>query len=397
MSRKILNNLQALKPRRKSRVVMVGDVGIGGGNPVRVQTMTNTDTLDIQKTVAQITQCYRAGAELIRLAAPSIKHAQALGEIKAQLARKKINIPLVADVHFSAPIAFEALKYADKIRLNPGNFLDNAAAKIYTSKSFKAQIEKIEKALKPFIQKAKELNKPIRIGANHGSLSPRILSRYGNTANGMVESAMEYLRIFQKHDFHNLVVAIKSSDPAIMIETNRLLASQMEKEKMDYPIHLGVTEAGNAEEGRIKSAIGIGVLLLDGIGDTIRVSLTESPVKEISAAYNILQAARRRITKAEFISCPSCGRTQYDIEKITNKIKKRLGRLKGARVAIMGCIVNGLGEMADADFGYVGGARGKINLYYKKKLVKQNIPEEEALEELEKLVKDKMRESFNDQ
>ena len=200
---------------------------------------------------------------------------------------------------------------------------------------------------------------------------------------------MEYLRIFQKYDYPDVVVAMKSSDPLVMIEANRLLASTLEKEDMNYPMHLGVTEAGNAEDGRAKSTIGIGTSLLDGIGDTIRVSLTEAPEKEIPVCYSILQATHRRITKTEFISCPSCGRTLFDLETVTNRIKARLGHMAGLRIAVMGCIVNGLGEMADADFGYVGGKPGKINLYWKKNLVKRDVPEKKALNELVALIKAK--------
>ena len=203
----------------------------------------------------------------------------------------------------------------------------------------------------------------------------------------MVEATMEYLRIFKKHDFNDIVVALRSSNPLVMIESNRLLIATMDKEGMDYPIHLGVTEAGNGEEGRAKSTLGIGTLLMEGIGDTIRVSLTEDPAKEIPTCYGILQATHRRITRTEFISCPSCGRTLFDIEPVTNTIKERMGHLKGLHIAIMGCIVNGLGEMADADYGYVGGAHGQVSLYRKKELVKRNVPEKDAVGELINLIK----------
>jgi len=387
-----MKNFKALKTRRKTRTVMIGNVGIGGDNPVRVQTMANTDTLDIKATVAQIEKCVKAGAELVRVTVPSVKHAEAICDIKKGLAKNKINVPIIADVHFSKAAAIAALKYADKVRLNPGNFLDQRFFKFkeYTDKTYGQELARIEKELIPFIEKCKKAKIFLRIGANHGSLSGRILSRYGNTPLGMVESAMEYLRVFKKHDFNKIIAAMKSSNPLVMIEANRLLANKMDQEKMDYPIHLGVTEAGNAEEGRIKSAIGIGTLLLEGIGDTIRVSLTEDPVREISVCYNILQATHRRITKTEFISCPSCGRTLFDIENVTNKIKQRLGNLKGVRIAIMGCIVNGPGEMGDADFGYIGSVPGKVNLYYKNKLVINNIAQEEALEALVRLVNEKL-------
>ena len=379
----------ALKPRRKTRIVNVGGVGIGGDNPIRVQTMTNTDTLDIEATVAQIKACVKEGCELIRLTTPTPKHAQALGPIREKLKKDGIEIPLIADIHFLPAAAFEALKWADKVRLNPGNFLDGKIFRSFdwSDETYGEEIKRIEKGLLPFISAVKEAKKPIRIGSNHGSLSDRTLSRFGDTPMGMVESAMEYLRIFKKHDFNEIVVAMKASDPLVMIEANRLLVATMDKEGMDYPVHLGVTEAGNGEDGRAKSTVGIGTLLLDGVGDTIRVSLTEDPVKELPTCYGILQATRRRITKTEFISCPSCGRTLYDIESVTNIIKERMGHLKGVRIAIMGCIVNGLGEMADADFGYVGGTPDKVNLYRKKELVKRDVPSERAVEELVKLIK----------
>jgi (E)-4-hydroxy-3-methylbut-2-enyl-diphosphate synthase len=340
-------NNKALKKRRKTRSVMVGGIGIGGDNPIRVQTMTNTDTLDVKKTVAQIKKCVFAGAELVRIAVPTLKHVDAFAEIKRQ-----VKVPLIADVHFLPEVAFALLKYADKIRINPGNFDKKQLAKL-----------------------AKESKIPIRIGVNHGSIK-----------GAMADEALKYARIFKENNFNDLVISVKASDPLVTIEANRMLAKKMYEEGMDYPIHLGVTEAGNASEGRAKSTIGIGVLLLEGIGDTIRVSLTEYPVNEIPVCYDILQATRRRITKTEFISCPSCGRTLFDIEKVTNEIKKKLGNLKGVQIAVMGCIVNGLGEMGDADFGYVGAGLGKINLYKKGKIVKRNVPEKKALEELVKLV-----------
>lgn len=383
---------KALSDRRKSRVVMVGGVGIGGGEPIRVQTMLNTNTLDIEASVAQTLLCVEAGSELVRITAPTPKHAKAIGEIKKILTEKHdCHVPIIADIHFVPAAAFEALKWADKIRLNPGNLLDKKLLKdsVLTDEEYAAELIRVEEGLEKFITALKESGKPIRIGANHGSLSDRVLGKYGDTAQGMVESAMEYLRIFQKNNFHEIIVAMKAADPIMMIDANRLLVERMEEEKMDYPIHLGVTEAGNAEDGRAKSTIGIGTLLLDGIGDTIRVSLTEAPEKEIPVCYAILQATRRRITKTEFISCPSCGRTLFELEDVTNEIKEKLGHLKGVRIAIMGCIVNGLGEMADADFGYVGGKPGAINLYHKKELIKRDVPQAEAIDELIALIKEK--------
>ncbi len=383
------NNLSAMQPRRKTREVMVGNIGIGGDNPVRVQTMTNTNTLDIEETVEQIMKSVKAGAELIRLTTQTVEHAQALKEIKKILRDKHdCNIPLIADIHFVINPAYEAMKWADKIRINPGLFSTKfGGKKTFTDEEYELALKDIEETLIPFIEELKRQNVPVRIGTNHGSLSPRILEKYGNTPIGLVESVMEYLRIFKKHGYENLVVAIKSSDPIIMVEVNRLLARTLDENEMDYPIHLGVTEAGMAEDGRAKSTIGIGVPLMEGIGDTIRVSLTEAPEKEIPVCYSILQAVQKRITKTEFISCPSCGRTLFDIEEVTKKVQERLGHLKGLKIAVMGCIVNGPGEMAGADFGYVGGAPGKITLYKKDKVVEKNIPQEEALDKLIDLIK----------
>ncbi len=378
--------------KRKTRVIKVGNVLIGGNNPIVVQTMTNTDTLNIDATVTQIIKCVNAGSEMIRLTTPTIKHVKALKIIKKKLADKySCHIPLIADIHFDKNTALEALKYADKIRINPGNLLDSKIEPniILTNKEYAKELKRIEKELIPFINKLKKIKKPIRIGANWGSLSGRILKKYGNTPLGLVESALEYLRIFKKHNYHNIIVAIKSSNPIIMIKANRLLVKMMKKEKMNYPIHLGVTEAGNQDDGRAKSILGIGTLLMEGIGDTLRVSLTEPPENEIPVCFTILQATQRRITKTEFTSCPSCGRTLFDIETVTKEIKQKLGHLTGMRIAIMGCIVNGIGEMADSDFGYVGGAPGKISLYKNKEIIKYNIPEKKAINELIKLIKKK--------
>ncbi len=387
-----MHKFKALRPRKKTREVRVKNIGIGGNNPIRVQTMANTDTLDIEATTEQVWHCVQAGAELVRITTPTPAHAKALDKIRKQLKEKyNCEIPLIADVHFLPSAALEALKWADKVRLNPGNFLDKKIDKlvIKTEKDYQGILQKIEKDLQGFIASAKKYQKPIRIGTNHGSLSERILNRYGNTPLGMVEGTMEYLRIFKKYDFNEIVVALKASDPLIMIEANRQLVDQMEKEGMDYPIHLGVTEAGSGEAGRAKSTLGIGTLLLEGIGDTLRVSLTEAPEKEIPVCYDILQATRRRITQAEFISCPGCGRTLFDIEKVTEEIKSKLSHLQGVNIAVMGCIVNGPGEMAGADFGYVGSAPGKIDLYYQEKVIQKDIPQEKALKALIDLIKSK--------
>jgi len=375
--------------RRSTREVRVGNIGIGGKNPVSVQSMTNTDTKNVDATVQQVKKLVEAKCEIVRITAPTVDHAKALGEIKKNLREQGIEVPLVADIHFMPVAAMEAIKHVEKIRINPGNFLDRKlnVKKEYTDEEYQSELRRIEEGVSPLIEEARKRKVAIRLGTNHGSLSDRIMSRYGDTAEGMVESAIEYVKIFQKHDFEDLVVAMKASSPKMMVQANRLLAMRMEEEKMDYPIHLGVTEAGKDEDGVIKSSIGIGGLLMDGIGDTIRVSLTGDPLKEVPVAYNILQAAGVRITKAEFISCPSCGRTLYNIEEVANKIMERTRHLTGVKIAIMGCIVNGLGEMADADFGYVGSGPKTVNLYEGKKVMAYNIPQEKAVDELVELIK----------
>jgi len=386
-----IQNQNNKTPRRKTREIKAGAIGIGGLNPVRVQTMTNTSTSDVEATAQQVASCFRVGSELVRITTQSPKHSQLLADIRKRVIELvHVDVPLVADVHFVPAAAYEALKTADKIRINPGNFLDGKVfkKKEYTDTDYQEELKRIDAGLRPFIDEARKWKKPLRIGSNHGSLSDRILNRYGDTPEGMVENAMEYMRVFKKYEFEDLVIAMKASDPRVMIAANQLLIKKMDEEKMDYPLHLGVTEAGNADEGRVKSTLGIGALLMQGIGDTIRVSLTEPPEKEISVCYAILQSTGARITRTEFISCPSCGRTLYDIEETANNIKKRIGHLKGVRIAIMGCIVNGLGEMADADFGYVGGSPGKINLYVKKEIVKRSVPQEHAVDELIQLIKD---------
>ncbi len=381
--------IKQMKKRRTTRVVNIGCVGIGGNNEIRVQTMANTDTLDIKKTVNQCIECIEQKSELIRITTPTLKHLEAFKKIKATLVKNGYKTPLIADIHFSPDIAYKAIEYADKIRINPGNLFDDQFenTKIWSNEEYNNQLEKIENNLTPFIGKLKKYNIAIRIGTNHGSLSKRILSKYGDTTKGMVESTLEYLRIFKNHGFNNIIVSIKASDPILMIDSNRLLVKEMDKLGMDYPIHLGVTEAGNLSEGRIKSAIGIGTLLLEGIGDTIRVSLTEAPINELKECYNILQTCGKRITKTEFISCPGCGRTLFDIEKVTYKIKSKLSHLKGIKIGIMGCIVNGIGELSDTDFGYVGGSPGKITLFKGKEIVERGIPADKAVSKLIELIK----------
>ena len=396
--------------RRRTNEVMIGNLPMGGDNPIRVQSMTTCPTTDTAGCVAQIKRIVDAGGEYVRLTTQGMAEAENLKNIKEALRAEGYAVPLIADVHFNPAVADVAALYADKVRINPGNYVDPARKfkhLDYTDEEYALELKKIENRFVPFLNICKEHHTAIRIGVNHGSLSDRIMSRYGDTPAGMVESCMEFLRICVKENFLNVVISIKASNTVVMVETVRLLVSQMDTEDMHFPIHLGVTEAGEGEDGRLKSAIGIGTLLLDGIGDTIRVSLSEEPENEIPVAYNILQAARARITKTEFISCPGCGRTMFDLQGTISRVKKAFEEFKGSRVqefkgsrvqefkgsmghnlkiAIMGCIVNGPGEMADADYGYVGAGRGRISLYRKKECILKNIPEEEAVDKLIELI-----------
>ena len=389
---------------------MIGNLPMGGDNPIRVQSMTTCPTTDTAGCVAQIKRIVDASGEYVRLTTQGMAEAENLKNIKEALRAEGYAVPLIADVHFNPAVADVAALYADKVRINPGNYVDPARKfkhLDYTDEEYALELKKIENRFVPFLNICKEHHTAIRIGVNHGSLSDRIMSRYGDTPAGMVESCMEFLRICVKENFLNVVISIKASNTVVMVETVRLLVSQMDTEDMHFPIHLGVTEAGEGEDGRLKSAIGIGTLLLDGIGDTIRVSLSEEPENEIPVAYNILQAARARITKTEFISCPGCGRTMFDLQGTISRVKKAFEEFKGSRVqefkgsrvqefkgsmgqnlkiAIMGCIVNGPGEMADADYGYVGAGRGRISLYRKKECILKNIPEEEAVDKLIELI-----------
>lgn len=586
--------------RRKTREVLVGNVGVGGNNPVRIQSMTTSSTRDIDATIEQAIRLADAGCEIVRITVQGIKEADACEGIKNGLVQRGYNIPLVADIHFFPPAAMKVADFVDKIRINPGNFVDKRASfKVieYDDASYARELEKIEEKFTPLVEKCKRLKRSIRIGTNHGSLSDRIMNRYGDTPQGMVESALEFARICRQHDYHDLIFSMKSSNPQVMILAYRLLAAEMQKLGWDYPLHLGVTEAGEGEDGRIKSAMGIGSLLLDGVGDTIRVSLTENPWNEIdpckrlvalaesyqkasgvahfsdihrdftaierraiiypkhislhksgsvilepkeinyqelgcsvklgqiklqadtvdclimkegpqklkeigistlspltltqakqslfsliesviiqdeehwdaletikpqviflsptknrlhysrkffdwlrikniqtpvilnftyncsqedlviqSAAelgallcdglgegiwikgpypvdflrnlsFSILQAARMRTSKTDFISCPSCGRTLFDLQDVSKRIRTRTGHLPGVKIAIMGCIVNGPGEMADADFGYVGSKPGMIDLYVGKTCVEKDISFDDADDRLIELIK----------
>lgn len=558
--------------RRKTIPVHVGDAIIGGGAPILVQSMTTTKPKDVAKTVAETLALAKAGCELVRITAPTLADAQGLEEVMKQIRAAGCKVPVSADIHFQPKAAFEALKWVEKVRINPGNFVDTGIATLdlQADKNFDQGREKVFETFTPFVQEAKRLGRAIRIGVNHGSLSARMMYRYGDTVEGMVESAMEYLAVCEAEHFDQVVVSLKSSTPRVAICAYRMLAARLEAEHFKpYPFHVGVTEAGAGEDGRLKSSVGIGSLLLDGLADTIRVSLTEDPVAEVPVAheliracalpkeelrfgapewkkdpyhyerlqtssvnfsgvslggneivrvgevapvvsisrkprtpefafigidsqnivafkdafdvaafaagerevpadaliaytgdnytfgvralvsalaqkgaknpillyqkidsseraklkvaaefgsllsdgfgdavviedpadqksavllaFDILQAAGIRRSKTEFISCPSCGRTLYNIQTVLGKIHERLGHLQNISIAVMGCIVNGTGEMAGADFGYVGGAPGFINLFEGKTCVKKNVPEAEALDELVELIKSRGR------
>lgn len=346
------------KNRRKSRTIQIGTQKIGGNNPILVQSMTNTDTRDVEATLNQIRELEQVGCEIIRVAVPDMKAAVSLGVIK-----KKINIPLVADIHFDHRLALEAIEQGvDKLRINPGNITK------------KEDIEKV-------VKKAKGAHIPIRVGVNSGSLKRDILDKYGGVnAKGMVESALREIEIFEETGFYNVVISLKSPSVKLMIEANRLISC-----KVDYPLHLGVTEAGVGDAGVIRSSLGIGTLLEEGIGDTIRVSLTGDPKREVQTAWEILRALDLRKRGVRFISCPTCGRIGINLEKIVEDTKQKVAHLKRPlKVAIMGCVVNGLGEARESDIGLVGG-KGRAILYRDGKRVKK-VKEEDAARELVNLI-----------
>ncbi len=354
--------------RRATTPVQVGNITIGGSAPISVQSMATVSTLDTQEVVEQILRIAKSGTEIVRLAVPSVKDAENLRNIKALLTEKGCTIPLVADVHFNAQIALVAAQYVDKVRINPGNWGNRDR-------------------FVELLNICKQRRVAIRIGVNHGSLSPEIVEQYGDTPEGMVQSALEFLRICRNENFDQVVVSFKSSNTRTMATAYRSAITAMDAEGFHCPLHLGVTEAGEGAEGRIKSAVGIGSLLLDGIGDTIRVSLTEPPENEATAAFQILQASRARISHTEIISCPSCARTLYDIQTTIKQVKERFSDIAGLKIAVMGCIVNGPGEMGDADYGYVGSTKGFITLYKDGKPVEKNIPEHLAIQKLEEIIK----------
>jgi (E)-4-hydroxy-3-methylbut-2-enyl-diphosphate synthase len=543
-----------------TREVWIGKVAVGGKNPIRIQSMTTTNTRDSAATAEQIMRLADSGCEIARVTVQGIKEAESCEGIKNLLLQKGYEIPLVADIHFYPPAALRVADFVDKVRINPGNFADRRATfviKEYNDEAYARELDKIEETFTPLVEKCKRLKRAMRIGTNHGSLSDRIMNRYGDTPHGMVESALEFARICRKIDYHDFLFSMKASNPLVMVQAYRLLVEGMQKSGWDYPLHLGVTEAGDGEDGRVKSAAGIGSLLLDGIGDTIRVSLTEDPWCEIdpckrlivfakkardpdcppfsgkrperplqsvlphrggtvigstkgdfildggvlraqhgetiplftaralpemlpsayaleiaepsewpilkthapsfvlfapttaylregraffqwlsdnqiqvpvflsfsytgewddiviaaatecgallvdgladglflqgpgeidSLSFTILQALRRRASRTEFISCPGCGRTLFDLQTVTQRIRARTGHLPGVKIAVMGCVVNGPGEMADADFGYVGSKTGKIDLYVGKQVVKKDIDAKDAVEELVSLI-----------
>ena len=379
--------------RRKTHEVRIGKLRIGGENRVAVQSMTTCSTLDTKGCIAQAIRIIEAGGQLVRLTTQGTREAENLRNIKAGLIERGYgDIPLCADVHFNPNVADVAATIVEKVRINPGNYVDPARqfkALEYTDEEYRQELERLDERFCRFLSICREHGTAIRIGVNHGSLSDRIMSRYGDTPAGIVESCMEFLRICEREKFRDVVVSIKASNTVIMVESVRLLCKEMEKEGMDYPLHLGVTEAGEGEDGRLKSAVGIGALLIDGIGDTIRVSLSEEPECEIPVAQSILQASRVQMHKTDYISFPGCVLTLYDLQDTIRRIKaaveekaKTDQRYKTLKIGIMGCIVNGPGEMADADYGYVGAARGKVSLYKNKECIEKNIPEEEAVERL---------------
>ncbi|BAW95819.1 4-hydroxy-3-methylbut-2-en-1-yl diphosphate synthase [[Synechococcus] sp. NIES-970] len=376
--------------RRKTRAVKIGNVTIGSDYPVVVQSMINEDTLDVDGSVAAIRRLHEIGCEIVRVTVPSMAHARSLAEIKEKLAATYQPVPLVADVHHNGmKIALEVAKHVDKVRINPGLYVfeqPSGDRTGYTEAEFAAIGEKIRETLEPLVVSLRDQGKAMRIGVNHGSLAERMLFTYGDTPEGMVESALEFIRICQSLDFHNLIISMKASRVPVMLAAYRLMAKRMDELGMDYPLHLGVTEAGDGEYGRIKSTAGIGTLLAEGIGDTIRVSLTEAPEKEIPVCYSILQALGLRKTMVEYVACPSCGRTLFNLEEVLHKVREATKHLTGLDIAVMGCIVNGPGEMADADYGYVGKTPGIISLYRGREEIRK-VPEDQGVEELINLIK----------
>ena len=376
--------------RRQTNTVSIGSIKIGGSEPIRIQSMLTSDSTNVDACIEEIARLDAVDCEIIRLTVPNQKSVDSLPAIRAEMLKRGIERPLVADVHFNPQLAVNVCEFVEKVRINPGNYADRKKFEVreYTDAQYQEELQRVEEKLLPLVENLKKYGCALRIGTNHGSLSDRVMNRFGDTPEGMVESALEFLRILRRHDFEETILSMKSSNPLVMIKAYRLLVRGMDAENMHYPLHLGVTEAGNELDGRIKSAVGIGTLLCDGLGDTIRVSLTEPAENEIPVARSILQSTRSRIYNADFISCPSCGRTFFDLESTTEQIKACTSHLKGVKIAVMGCVVNGPGEMADADFGYVGAGPDKINLYHGQSCVEHNIPAEHAVQRLICLVKE---------
>jgi (E)-4-hydroxy-3-methylbut-2-enyl-diphosphate synthase len=424
-------NLDVTYSRRTTTPCKVGPITIGGGHPVVVQSMITEETRNVDACVEQIIALHKVGCEIVRVTTPTLGEAECLEAIRAKVTERHGYVPLTADVHHQgSAIAVEAAKHVDEVRVNPGLFvfkrhgtrsaqlkesapaqasspkpsaliphpsdlrgesgaeIDRLRAEMaYGQAEWAQELAAIEDSFLPVIEACKKHDRALRVGVNHGSLSERILVTYGDTPEGMVQSALEYLRLCEKHGYKNLNISAKASRVPIMLAANRLLVKRMDEEGMAYPLHLGVTEAGDGEYARIKSTAGIATLLSEGIGDTIRVSLAEDPIHEIPVCYDILQALGLRKTKVEYIACPSCGRTKFHLPRVLNEVRDATKHLVGLDIAVMGCIVNGPGEMADADYGYVGAAGGKITLYRGKEVVKNGIPQERGVEELIGLLK----------
>jgi (E)-4-hydroxy-3-methylbut-2-enyl-diphosphate synthase len=376
--------------RRKTRPVKVASVTIGGGHPVVVQSMINEDTMDIDGSVAAIRRLHEIGCEIVRVTVPSVGHAKAVGDIKKRLQTTYQDVPMVADVHHNGmKIALEVAQHVDKVRINPGLYVfekPRPDRTDFTPSEFDEIGDKIRETLAPLVISLRDQGKAMRIGVNHGSLAERMLFTYGDTPEGMVQSAIEFLKICESLDFRNLVISLKASRVPVMVAAYRLMVKRMDELGMDYPLHLGVTEAGDGEYGRIKSTLGIGTLLADGIGDTIRVSLTEAPEKEIPVCYSILQGLGLRKTMVEYVACPSCGRTLFNLEDVLHQVREATKHLVGLDIAVMGCIVNGPGEMADADYGYVGKQPGYISLYRGREEITK-VTEDRGVEALIDLIK----------
>ena len=382
--------LEVTYPKRKTRAVRVGSIFIGGDNPVVVQSMITEETRNITACVEQIISMHNAGCEIVRVTTPTIAEAHCLGAIQTEVRRRGYTVPLVADVHHQgSDIAVAVAQFVDKVRINPGLFVfrkPRQRTDDYTESEIADEQAAIAESLAPVVGACKSRDIAMRIGVNHGSLAERLTVMYGDTPEGMVESALEYIRICESFDYRNLVISLKASRVPIMLAANRLMVQRMTALGMDYPLHLGVTEAGDGEYARIKSTAGIGTLLAEGIGDTIRVSLAEDPIDEIPVCYDILQALGLRRTKVEFIACPSCGRTKFELTSVLRQVKAATQHLVGLDIAVMGCIVNGPGEMADANYGYVGKGGGVITLYRGRTPVK-NVPQEQGVSELIALIK----------